>query len=229
MDQTTIKILIVMGIFMTGCNKSSVDLKDCEILVNAVIFSKSANNGKSLSIIKDINTVEIESGAKSDFFNAPDGKEKYSIAPLLLTPIDTEKPFTFIAKVTPEFSETYDAGAIYMFTNDNKWLKFAFEMDERKLTRIVTVRTNETSDDNNHDAIEKQSVYLKISSDAESIGYYYSTDSISWQLVKVYKNDFSSTTYIGISSQSPLGKGIKTTFEDITLNNVAIKDFRKGV
>ncbi len=224
-----IKILIVMGILITGCNKSSVDLKDCEILVTDLTFSKSANNGKSLSTLKDINTVVIESGAKSDFFNAPNGQEKYSSAPLLLTPIDTEKPFTFVAKVTPEFSETYDAGAIYMFANDNKWLKFAFEMDERKLTRIVTVRTNVTSDDNNHDAVDNQSVYLKISSDAESIGYYYSTDNISWQLVKTYKNDFSSTTYIGISSQSPLGTGIKTTFEDITLNNVAVKDFRKGI
>jgi hypothetical protein len=48
-------------------------------------------------------------------------------------------------------------------------------------------------------------------------------------LVRVFRNDFPTSAYIGISAQSPLGKGIKTTFEHISLVNEAIKDFRKGI
>ena len=218
-----------MAIFISSCTENPFKDIDPAISINSVQFSKSLNNGDKLSrqINKDV--IEFNSGEKSDFFNDPNGKERYSNAPMLLTPVNNKEPFTFIARVSPEFSETYDAGAIYMFVNNDKWLKFAFEMDERKLTRIVTVRTNGTSDDNNHDVVAEKTVFMKISSDAGSIGFYYSTDSINWQLVRVFKNDFPSTTYIGISSQSPLGSGIKTTFESISLNNVVVKDFRKGI
>ena len=230
--KTSIKILFVMVIFISGCTestKNTVEYSDCSISINGVQFSKSLNNGEKLTGQISENKLEFNSGEKSDFFNEPNGKDKYSNAPMLLTQVNNNEPFTFITKVSPEFSETYDAGALYLFVNNDKWTKFAFEMDERKLTRIVTVRTNGTSDDNNHDAIVAKSVFLKISSNAESVGFYYSTDSINWQLVRVYKNDFPATTYIGISSQSPLGSGIKTTFENLSLTNVAIKDFRKGI
>ncbi len=218
-----------MTIFTPSSTENSFKADDCSISINGIQFSKSLNNKDNL--IKQINKnkVEINSGPKSDFFIDPNGKDKYSNALMLLTQVNNKKPFTFIAKVSPEFSETYDAGAIYLFENNEKWLKLAFEMDERKLTRIVTVRTNDTSDDNNHDVIVQKTAFLKISSNVQCIGYYYSTDSINWQLVRLYKNDFPSTTYIGISSQSPLGNGIKTTFENLSLNNVAIKDFRKGI
>lgn len=227
--KSSLYLLTFISVFLSSCDKNTINLSDCQIVINEVQFSKSLNEGSKLtnSIAKD--SIAINSGAKTDFFNAPNGTEKYANAPMVLKPINNKEPFTFTIKVSPQFSETYDAGAIYMFNNNEKWLKFAFEMDERKLTRIVTVRTNGTSDDNNHDIINEKSVYLKISSDVESIAYYYSIDNVNWQLVKVYKNDFPSETYIGISSQSPLGKGITTTFEYATLAKSAVKDFRLGI
>jgi regulation of enolase protein 1 (concanavalin A-like superfamily) len=95
----------------------------------------------------------LKSNAKCDNFNDPDGKLSNSTAPVLLTKIDNTKPFTFTAKVSPTFTDTYDAGAVYIYLNPKLWFKFAFERDERQRTRIVTVRTIETSDDNNHDVL----------------------------------------------------------------------------
>lgn len=226
--KTQIRILLIMLIFTFGC-KDTFKADDCSISINEVIFSKSLNNGKDLTTLLSQNKVEMNSGAKSDFFNAPNGKEKYSNAPMLLTFINNKEPFTFITKVSPEFSETYDAGAVYVFVNNDLWQKFAFEMDERKLTRIVTVKTNGTSDDNNHDAVDAETVFMKISSDVESIGYYYSLDSINWQLVRVYKNEYPDNFWLGLSSQSPIGNGITTVFENCTLEKKAIEDFRKGI
>lgn len=50
-------------------------------------------------------TITISSGAKSDFFNSPDGLTRISNAPLLLKEIDNTKPFTFtVTNIHPGFS-----------------------------------------------------------------------------------------------------------------------------
>lgn len=100
---------------------------------------------------------------------------------MLLIPTDNTKPFTLTAKVTPEFTSDglYNAADLFVYVNDTLWQKLAFEQDEYGNHRIVTVRTQGTSDDNNHDKIDAKSVYMKISSDTRTIASYYSLDKKS--------------------------------------------------
>ncbi|MFT3739953.1 MAG: DUF1349 domain-containing protein [Breznakibacter sp.] len=224
-----LKILLIALFTTYGCSNESPHADDCSFSINGLVFTKSINNAKLMTDFAGQNKLVMKSGAKSDFFNTPNGKHKFSNAPMLLTPVNNKEAFTFTAKVTPYFSGTYDAGAIYIYVSNNRWQKFAFEMDERKLTRLVTVRTIGTSDDNNHDASVGPSVFMKISSNVESIGFYYSTDSINWQLTRVYGNDFPDNVWLGISSQSPIGNGITTMFESFSLNKTSVKDIRKGI
>lgn len=219
---------LIVPVF-TSCKNNSFRGTDCLVKLNNVAFTKSLNKAVTVTSQLPGDRLLMQSEAKTDFFNEPDETVKYSNAPVLLTKIDNTLAFTFTVKVTPEFDTTYDAGAIYIYSNDNLWHKFAFEMDERKLTRIVTVRTNTTSDDNNHDQIFEKYAFMKISSDTKSVGFYYSTDSITWQLVRVYRNNYPGRIWIGISSQSPIGKGIVATFEDCSLSKEPVKDFRSGI
>jgi regulation of enolase protein 1 (concanavalin A-like superfamily) len=101
-----------------------------------------------------------------------------------LTEVDNKQPFTLTAKVTPTFLKTYDAGTLYIYVKEDLWLKMAMEMDERQKTKIISVRTIGTSDDDNHDVIEAKSVHMKISSDTKTVGFYYSLDKKSWQLIR---------------------------------------------
>lgn len=222
------KILpIAMLLIMSGCKDKSASPKLCDAdSCNIGIFTKYLNNPQT---VFSNDTLVINSGAKSDFFNDPNGIDKYSNAPMLMKEVDNTKPFTFTAKVKPSFSETYDAGALYLFYNDELWQKFAFEMDERKFTRLVSVRTTGTSDDNNHDAITQEEVYMKISSDTKTIGFYYSLDGQIWQLARLYRNEYPQTVYIALSSQSPIGKGIDTQFTEIEFNDKSIENFRLGI
>ena len=103
------------------------------------------------------------------------------------------------------------------------------EMDERRKTRIVTVRTIGTSDDNDHDVITERSVIMKISSDTRTIGFYYSLDGREWQLIRLFKNDYPATLWLGLSAQSPLGNGNTVLFEEISLTPTSITNFRLGV
>lgn len=220
------QLLPFIALTLFGCTQikeqTMIKVQNCD----AGIFTHSVN---SPNCDPQNDTITICSGAQSDFFNAPDGSVRLASAPLLLKKIDNTKPFTFTAIVKPGFVNTYDAGAVYLFCDEELWLKFAFEMDERGYTRLVTVRTKGTSDDNNHDAITQEEVYMKISSDSKTVGFYYSLEGQQWQLVRLYRNDYPDSIYIALSSQSLVGDGIKTQFTKIELTENSIDNFRLGI
>lgn len=190
-------------------------------------FTRALNGAMDLATFRN-GTLMLESKPGCDYFNNPDGMLCTNTAPVLLSKIDNTKPFTFAARVTPAFLNTYDAGALYIYVNNKQWLKFAFERDEHKRTRIVTVRTIDTSDDNNHDIVNTPSVHLRVSSNTRVMGHFYSLDNNLWQLVRLHRNDYAAELWVGVSAQSPLGNGSTATFEDCTLTESCIRDFREG-
>jgi len=200
----------------------------CRIALPGITFTRSLNGAAAHAKVEDGRLI-LASEARGDNFRDPDGKLSNNTAPVLLTEVDNKKPFTLTAKITPTFLKTYDAGTLYIYVKDDLWLKMAMEMDERNQTRMVSVRTIGTSDDNNHDVIKAKSVYMKISSDTKTVGFYYSLDKKSWQLIRLFKNDYPASIWVGISTQSPLGEGTSAVFEDLSLTQQSISDFRLGI
>ena len=220
---------LLLVAILASCKDAAIeDGEDCSVRVSGIEFTKCLNNAKALVAVTSEKLI-LKSNAKSDYFNEPDGTQSISNAPVLLMKIDNSKPFTFTAKVTPTFLETYDAGALYIYSSKDSWFKFAFERDERTRTRAVTVRTMKTSDDNNHDVIDSTSMFMKISSDTKTIGFYYSLDQKNWQLVRLFRNEYPRETWIGVSTQSPLGQGTTSTFEAFSFTLNSIKNFRLGI
>jgi len=192
-----------------------------------ISFTRSLN-GAAENVKVSGSKLMLTSAAKRDNFRDPNGKLWNNTAPVLLTEVDNTRPFTLSARVTPTFLETYDAGALYIWVKDDLWLKMAMEMDERRRTRMVTVRTTGTSDDNNHEAISAPGVHMKISSDTQTVGFYYSLDNQSWQLIRLFRNEYPEKIWLGISTQSPVGNGTSATFEDLSLTQTSVADFRLG-
>jgi uncharacterized protein len=230
------KKLLILSVIIYSCvigctneeNKTSVNEIHNQQMQLDLHFDTSLNNA-SQQMQKESNRMILSSTKETDYFIEPGGAHEKANAPLLLRKINNTRPFTFIAKLTPEHKVKYDAGMAFIYVNEKHWLKFAFEADEQMNTRIVTVRTNESSDDNNHETVKEKTVYLKISSDTKSIGFYYSTDGTAWHLVRVFKNEYPQAICIGIGTQSPAGNGNKTIFEGIELSDSAVKDFRSGI
>ncbi|AYQ31808.1 DUF1349 domain-containing protein [Runella sp. SP2] len=222
------RYLIIFFILFLGCSQEKKDSNSPTKI--AWMFSESLNNAQENSKLFGSDSLEMVSSAETDFFIEP-GKPPYNIAnaPLLLMPVDNSKPFTFSIKVKPTHLVKYDAGMAFLYVNDSEWLKLAFEVDERMTGRIVTVKTKAFSDDNNHDAIPAKSVYLKISSDTKVVGFYYSLDAKTWQLVRVFKNEYGENLKIGIGTQSPAGKGNKSIFSEFQFSETSVKDFRMGI
>ncbi len=237
-------VLAVMGV-LTSCsstpktnNESEKPATDsvfvagtaCDITLGNIHFTRSINGADSLVSVTENGDVTFTAGETKDYFCNPNGTSVTS-SPILLTEMDNTKPFTLVAKVAPEFTEsgTYNAGVFFLYENDTHWQKLCFEQDERGNHRVVTVRTIGTSDDNNHDAVSGQDfVYFKYSSDTKLIGSYYSLDGKEWQMVRLYRNDYPERLFVGISNQCPKDKGSKSVFSELTLTQDAVSDFRMG-
>ena len=203
----------------------------CDVIIGDIHFTKSINGADASVKIQDDGSVLFIAKENTDYFSDPSGKLSNTTAPILLTKVDNTKPFTLTAKVTPEFklNDLYNAGVLYVYVNDSFFQKQCFEQDERGNHRMVTVRTMGTSDDSNHDVIQQPFVYMKISSDGQTIASYYSLDNENWQMVRLYENNYPSELWLGISSQCPKGEGTQTVFEGISLEDKSVSDFRIGV
>ena len=223
------RCLAAVALFLLGTTAHTQDLGSAatRVVLPGITFSLALNQAEQHVKVSD-GRLTLGSPAKRDNFRDPNGKLSNNTAPMLLSEVDNEKPFTIIEKVTPTFLNTYDAGAHYIWVRDDLWLKMAMERDERRRTRLVTVRTTGTSDDNNHDVVTAASVYMKISSDTQTVGFYYSLDNKEWQLIRLFRNEYPEKIWLGVSSQSPAGNGNSSVFEDVILTQTSVSDFRLG-
>lgn len=227
--------LLAGSVILQACNSNKENKIETMELDNKIIecgdykFTQSLNLENGL--VKSVgNILYLAANGTTDLFCDPKGAATNTSAPLLFSTVDNTKPFTFTAKVQPQFTEagTYSAGAILAFVDKTHWQKLCFEQDEDGNHRIVTVRTVETSDDNNHDRVDAASVYLRMSSDTKVIGNYYSEDGKNWHLVRIYKNEYPAEFYLSISAQCPKDWAHTCLFSDVKLEYRPVTDFRKG-
>lgn len=219
--------LLAFSLLLLFASHPKPKSEDCRIALPGMSFTRSFNGAAARAKVEN-GKLTLTSEAHRDYFRDPEGTYNSNSSPILLAEVDNTRPFTFGAKMTPEFRKTYDAGALYIYASEDLWLKLAMEMDERNKTRMVTVRTIGTSDDNDHDVVETKNVYLKISSNTKIVGFYYSLDGKTWQLLRVFKNDYPARIWLGVSAQSPMGEGSSTVFEEFSLTTQSISDFRMG-
>ena len=86
-------------------NKTEVNnanLKDCDITISGIHFTKSINGGDKL-VTDSAGIVTVRANPNADFFIDPNEKISQDDAGILLTEIDNTKPFTFKGKVTSGF------------------------------------------------------------------------------------------------------------------------------
>lgn len=229
---TTLVLLLVVGCKSnnssnTQTNQEPVAMEDIDVSISGITFTKAINDAAKHYEVSD-SLLAINGITATNYFIAPDGGRVEATAPILLTEIDNSKPFTFTTRVESSIEKIYDAGTVYMFVDNSRWLKFAFERDEKLRCRVVTVRTEGSSDDNNHDIIEQDHVYMRISSSTKQIGFYYSLNGVDWNLARIYRNEYPAKMWLGISSQSPKEGNNIARFSGMSLTGAFVSDHRLG-
>lgn len=229
--------ILIGGLTLAACQLQEpkeaepASTKECHVTVGDITFTHALNGADTCVSVAADGALTFRCGEGRDFFCDPnDGKLSNNTLPILLLPTDNTKPFTLTAKVTPGFTEEglYNAACLIVYANDTLWQKLCYEQDEYGNHRVVSVRTQGTSDDNNHDKQEAETVYLKISSDTHTIASYYSVDKKEWHMVRLYRNYYPESISLGVASQCPQKGECTSRIEDLTLTHHNVGDFRIG-
>lgn len=173
------------------------------------------------------NFLHIISDKGSDFFNNPENKEITASAPFLYT----EMPGDFIATalVKPDFSDTWNAGALMVHINSANWIKFAFENSDATGKSIVTVVTREISDDANGVILnDYDSIWLKIIKKGNLYAMHWSGDGREYYMARLTTLPAVQNVKIGIEAQCPVGNPATHEFLFFSLEEKTVDDLRRG-
>ena len=175
----------------------------------------------------DDNQLMITAGAQTDLFIDPQKKELYDKLPKLL--FEPDNKYRIQAKVKVNFKDTFDAGVIIIYADNTHWAKFCFEFSPQHDPTIVSVVTNEYSDDCNSTVIDNNEVYLRIARiDKDVYAFHYSLDKKFWYLVRFFSLKSDKTPKLGFAAQSPKGEKCKVIFSEIDYKKEELENIRDG-
>jgi regulation of enolase protein 1 (concanavalin A-like superfamily) len=219
MNSVVSKILFVF--FSACCFLLSVSAQNKTVKFQSIPFLMNWENTPVAYNIKGP-VLTIEAGAKTDMFRDPNVTYNTDNAPkLFFTPDDD---FVLTARIQHAFTYKWDGGAIVLKADPLHWIKFCFEKDYTGIHRVVSVVTNDISDDCNSVPISQNFVFYKIAKAANVITLYCSGDGNKWYLVRHLQFNAKGPLHLGFMAQSPTGTHNTVTFSDITYQHKKIKD-----
>ena len=109
-----------------------------------------------------------------------------------------------------------------------RWIKLAVERGVDTAYNVVSVITNNWSDDANGELISTNKCWLRITRKGDFWGLHYSADGIRWRFVRCFGLDLPSTVKVGFGIQAPLGDDCEGKLDFITLSDDSIENFRDG-
>jgi uncharacterized protein len=213
-------------LFICCCFGSSVSAQNKTVKLVGIPFPLSWENNPLNYTVKGT-ALTIEAGAKTDMFRDPNVTYNTDNAPKLLFTADND--FVMTTRIEHDFTSKWDGGAIVLKTDALHWIKFCFEKDYTGAHRVVSVVTNDISDDCNSVELKQNYVYYKIAKAANVITLYYSGDNKKWFLIRHLQFNAKGPLKLGFLAQSPTGTRNRVKFSNITYQHKKIKDPYAGV
>lgn len=170
--------------------------------------------------------IQIYAPAKTDYFvNPADGKVQVD-APFFYK--EVEGDFVLRAKVSHDFVSTYDACVLLALDNDKLWAKACFEYTDIDTHSVVTVMTNERSDDANGIDVNGDEIWLQMSRKEDLFAIHYSHDGDNFKMARLCYLPMQKKIKVGLEAQSPTGNGGTRRFADVSLELRSLEDIRSG-
>lgn len=139
-----------------------------------------------------------------------------------------EGDFTLSARVrvTGERS-TFDAGALALWSGPQRWAKVCNEYSPQGDSMVVSVVTNDFSDDANGAVFATDAVFLRMARVGAAFAFHYSLDGESWPFLRVFRLDADpSTLSVGFLAQAPMGPGATAVFDELRFDRSSLRDLR---
>jgi regulation of enolase protein 1 (concanavalin A-like superfamily) len=147
---------------------------------------------------------------------------------LTLLGVPPEGDFRLSARVSVDFTATFDAGVLLLWIDETHWAKLCFEHSPDGEAMVVSVVTREVSDDANGFVVEGRSVWLRVSRIGHAYAYHASLDGRTWRLIRFFALHPAGTASVGFEAQAPTGDGCAVTFDHIRFSQERLADLRDG-
>jgi len=155
----------------------------------------------------------IEAPGGTDIYRDSYGYYSPNKAPRLLFQADSN--FILTVDVRHAFSDEWNAGGILLEADSTHWIKFCFEKDYKGAHRIVSVVTDDYSDDCNAVALPTNGAFLKLAKAGDVIILYYSQDGSTWYMARRLRYVFTSPLLVGFLAQAPGARSNAVHFSQI--------------
>lgn len=138
--------------------------------------------------------------------------------------------FSLTALVEMTGETFYDAGALFLYRAEDRWIKVAREITDIGHVAAVSVVTDGVSDDANGEEVGDEPCYLKMSRRGDLVGLHWRpVGGGGWRMVRLLHFPAASTATVGFTVQSPVGEGCTVVFSEIDFSSEAPKEMRKGI
>lgn len=139
-----------------------------------------------------------------------------------------EGDFTFSARVITQGNFDYDAVFLMVRQDDRKWIKLAVERAVDTKYNVVSVITDQWSDDANGELLACAESWLRITRKGNYWGLHFSADGLTWRFVRAFGLALEKSAMVGFGIQSPVGDNCAGIITDMKLVPGYISNFRDG-
>jgi regulation of enolase protein 1 (concanavalin A-like superfamily) len=184
-------------------------------------------NGDGLVEQPTAGTLRLTAAAGVDWTNDAFGGPQQHAATLL--GFEASGDFSLSARTTVLGERsTFDAGALAIWGDRDHWAKLCFEYSPQGEAMVVSVVTNEYSDDCNSTLVLDDAVFLRVTRAGSGWAFHSSRDGLRWVFVRVFRLAVTGPVRVGFLAQAPLGDSCVAQFDDIRFSTVIPADFRDG-
>jgi regulation of enolase protein 1 (concanavalin A-like superfamily) len=175
-------------------------------------------------VSEDDGSVTIEAGPRTDFFRSPQGDEPKLSGVAYVGAVEGD--FTLSARLHVPFAAPFDAGALLLWGDEDRWAKLCFECSPALEPMVVSVVTRGVSDDANGVPVAGNDVWLRIARVGSAYAFHSSFDGERWSFARHFA--LGSPLEAGLVAQSPTGEGCAVTFSELRFERRSLGDLRDG-
>ncbi len=171
--------------------------------------------------------LRVHAPARADYFRDPAGVTVVDAAPYLW--LNVEGDFVARLLARPQFRSTYDSGCLLVRRDATHWGKVCYESTDFGTHAVVSVVTNDVSDDANGPDLSVPEVWLQIARVGGCFGLHYALDGQSWHMVRYFSLPVPTTVQVGMVAQCPVGPGTVVDWLSFSLEQRSVANLRAGV
>ena len=123
---------------------------------------------------------------------------------------------------------TFDAAVLTLWADADHWAKLCFEYSPQGEAMVVSVVTDDYSDDSNGPVVVGGEVHLRLARLGPAWAFHFSTDGLRWHFVRVFRLRTAAPVSVGFMAQAPTGPACTVHFDQISYAEETLADLRDG-